>query len=514
MLHKILNFFINIKQKQAIFIILLIACFLSINTFIILEHNKFYSYLDESVSSILDMSHSFLTEYELINYIYDKKIYEAIKLLYNYWKPPAFFVLSAPLLLLIKNINLFLSIFNFLLIFLTLFSIFQIVKKLYSIQAGLFASFILSCCPLFFVIHRTFFIETLLTTSIAIVLYIIINNKFDNVYWNICLIIFLTISFLTKEQIFIFCPIFLLFILIDRKNYINIKRILTILLVFFVSYMFAYILWYQHNAPNIFSHLLKYAVDDINKDYFYYIKSLYFFCISPIIFILFVISSIYFIIKKQHLTIIFSFLFILFIFSLSTNKVSRHIVPVILFLPILISLFIFQIKNIYTKRIFLLIVCLFIFFQYIFINYTKIKLFSQNNFYKYNFFKGVTYYNYKSKIQTYKQQYEYLKDILGENFKTNTMFINFFPPHAYNFLILQKDRKEKVCDICLYEDIKKTIGKHVKYKNIIVSSINENEFNKTKNWLSTNNYIYSGIIDIFNHTPKATFLYTKKDKSY
>ena len=509
MLKEILNYSFNITNKQAVFFIFIMACFLNIITFIILQHNNFYSYLNEDVACIIDMSKSFETEYELINKLNNHNLSEAIKLLKTYWKPPAFFVFSAPILLVINNINAFLSILNLLLCFIILLSVYGIVKNIYSTKAGLFASFILSFCPLFFTIHRTFFIETILTASICFVLYIITKNKFNNICWTILFTLSLTFALLTKEQIFIFYPVFLLFIVVNKKNYTDIKNFFSILIAFLCSYIFAYILWYN-NTNNIFSHLLYYAKQDFNNDYLYYIKSLYFFDMSPFISVLFIISTIYFIFKKKHLYIFLSFWFILFIFSLSGNKVSRHIFPIIIFPPILISLFIFQIRNIIIRRLLIFIICFILLLQFITINFFNFKFFISGDFYNYNFFKGVTYYKYKSKINTYKQQYEYLKILLGNNFEENTAFIQFFPPQAYNFLLLQKNRNNKTCTIFTYSEIIEKKINITNYKNIVISSQDEKKYNQVVNFLLENNFEFVSIIDIFNHTQAKTFLYKKR----
>ena len=100
MLKKILNCFFDITNKQAILLIFIMACFLNIVTFSVLQHNGFYSYLNEDVACIVDMSKSFEREYELINKLSSHNLNEAINLLRAYWKPPAFFVFSIPILIL------------------------------------------------------------------------------------------------------------------------------------------------------------------------------------------------------------------------------------------------------------------------------------------------------------------------------------------------------------------------------------------------------------------------------
>ncbi len=509
LLKKFINFFYILRDKPILSIFLL-ACFLTIITYITLQHNQFYTYLNEDVACIVDMSMSFITEYNLVENIADKN-WENIKvLLQTYWKPPVFFIFSAPLLLLINNINIFLSILNLLLCFITLLCVYGIVKQIYSKNAGIFACFILSFCPLFFVMHRTFFIETILMTSICIVLYIITKNKFDNIFWNILFTLSLTFALLTKEQSFVYYPVFLLFIIRNKENYTDIKRFLNILLSFIVSYLIAYFLWYKYNAPNIFTHLLNFANDNINTDYFYYIKSFYYFDLSPIIFILFIISAIYSLFKRKNLYILVSFLLILFIFSLSGNKVSRHIFPIIIFCPILISLFVFQMKNNFIKKSLIFLISFVLFLQFIFINFCDFKYFSndKSSFFNYNYFKGITYYNYKPRIETYKQQYERLKNILGDNFEKETTFINFFPPMTYNFLILQEGRNNKTCNIFTYSDInKKDI---LQYKNIIISSKDYQKYNDITDLLLKNNFELISIVDISNNTEAETFLYKKK----
>ena len=220
----------------------------------------------------------------------------------------------------------------------------------------------------------------------------------------------------------------------------------------------------------------------------------------------------YLLLKKQYINIIVSFLFILFLFSLSGNKVSRHIFPAIIFCPILISLFIFRIKNNFLKKSTVFIICFILLIQFVSVNFFNINYFVSGKFYGYNYFKGLTYYNYKSKIETYKQQMEYLKSYLGNNFESETAFIHFFPPISYNFLILQKNRKDKVCNIFTYRDLNNLKERIELYKNVVISSSNQEIYDKFTNWLLQNEFNYVSEIDIFNHTNAKTFLYERIQK--
>ena len=104
---------------------------------------------------------------------------------------------------------------------------------------------------------------------------------------------------------------------------------------------------------------------------------------------------------------------------------------------------------------------------------------------------------------------EYLKTILGNNFEEETAFINFFPTQAYNFLIFQKGRENKTCNLFIYQDLNNLKKKIESYKNIVISSSSQETFNEFTNWLLLNKFKYVDAINIFNHTQAKTFLYKK-----
>ncbi|MFA6914648.1 MAG: hypothetical protein WCQ83_05565, partial [Endomicrobiia bacterium] len=96
-MRKLFAVFSNITNKQAIIIILMIACFHAINSLVVLSHNQFYLYLNEDVTSIIDMSTSFVHEYDICNQILNKISFsEIVHTMVSYWKPPTYFIFSLP----------------------------------------------------------------------------------------------------------------------------------------------------------------------------------------------------------------------------------------------------------------------------------------------------------------------------------------------------------------------------------------------------------------------------------
>jgi len=306
-----------------------------------------------------------------------------------------------------------------------------------------------------------------------------------------------------------YIPIFLLFF-IKKESYKELTKNIFIIINFIIAAVLSYVIWYFYNAKNIFSHLYKYSTEVINSDVLFYLKSLYYFDITPIFVILSIIGILYFIFRKKYYTIIFSIVFIILLFSLSGNKVSRHIFPVIMFFSIISSLFIFEIKNIYIKRITVFLISAFLIVQFILINYSTCSNFKSGNFYGYNSFRGITYYDYQSNLATYKSQYVEFNNLLGQNFELNTVFIQIFPPTAYNFLILQKDRNGNLCQVKTYDDIKKIKMNIGSYENIIISSRDQNIFESFNNWLIQNtDFKQIRILDIYNHDNAKIYLYQR-----
>ncbi|MDD3064819.1 MAG: glycosyltransferase family 39 protein [Endomicrobiaceae bacterium] len=504
---KIFDFFLKITNKQAIIVIILIACFHFINTLIVLKTNNFYSSMDESVVGIVDMSTSFAHEYKLINIINERNISDLMETLISYWKPPAYFVLAFPFLFFISDIAVFLGVFNFFLSLITLLSVYGIVSKIISKQAGLLASFILSFLPLFFIIHRTFFIETLLASAFALSIYLILPSQKNGKLPNVKIIFAIALGLLTKEQFFLYLPFIIIFAFY-KSPVNNTKKIINIILSFGFSLITAYILWYYYLPDNLFYHLIKYAKDNIQTDYFFYLKDFYYFSISPFICISFIFAAVYFIFKKKYLLFILTPLLILFIFSLSPNKVTRHIYPVIIFIPILITFFIYEIKNTVLRNAFVLIFVFFMVLQFILINYSENTYYREKKFNDYNQFKGLAYAFAIPKTETYKMQHLMFKRLLGDSFIRNTVFINVFTPLVYNFLILQKERTDILLNIITYEGIPYLKNDINLYNNIVISDYNTAVFENFDGFLKKNtNFKKTKEIKIYNHNNAKAWLY-------
>ncbi|GAB1401589.1 hypothetical protein MASR1M68_05000 [Elusimicrobiota bacterium] len=483
---KILNYFSNITGRKAVFIIILIACFHFINSLIVLETNKFYSNPDESVTGILDMLCSFGQEYNLVRLV-DKPnpVSEIFSGFIDYWKPPFYFLTALPFLYFIYDINLFICILNFFISLITLLSVYGIVSKLISKQAGLFATFILSLCPVFFTMHRTFFIETMLATTLSLSLYVIISHRDDIKLSGFQLVFVLALGLLTKEQFYIYMPVLLAFAVFYGKS-LNIKNFTKILLLFFIATALAHLAWYYYLPNNIFVHLLNFSKIKDVPDYLFYFKDFYFFSLTPVVFIFWIIATIFFVVKKKNYIWISAPLFILFLFSLSTNKVTRHIFPVIIFIPIIITLFIYELKNIILKKSIIIFLITLMLFQFFLINYSSLRCYREKNFNDFNQFGALSFAFYVPESETYGHKYNMLRKILCKYSIQKTAFIHVFIPIVYNFLTLQKDRNSNIVDAFTYESFDDLIGNINSYTHIVISDKNMDLFSKFDDWSSKN----------------------------
>lgn len=503
------NYFKNFTNKHAILIIVLIACFHAINTLIVLKTNHFYSAPDESVTCIVDMSHSFCQEYQLIKLVDNSTISEFFKNLVSYMKPPVYFLTAFPFLYFIHDINIFITVFNLFISLITLLSVYGIVSKINSKQAGLFASLTLSLYPLFFSMHRTFFIETLLAATVALSLYIIILHKPENKFPALALTFVLTAGLLTKEQFFVYMPFLLLFIF--YTNYKSIKNNVILFISFFLAFILAYIAWFCYLPVNIFVHLINYAKDNINMDYFFYFKDYFYFSLTPFVSIFWIIATGYFIFKKKNFLWILNPLLILFIFSVSGNKVIRHMFPVIIFIPVLITLFIYEIKNNSLRRFIIAFSIIFMFLQFLIINYSDNRYYRQSKFNVYNSFKALNYAFYIPKTETYKMQYSMIENIIGKSFAKKTAFVQVFTPFVYNLLIINQNRYSDICNIYTYESLEYIKNNINLYDNIIISDRDKNTFNEFDIWLTEKNTKFKKIqsLTIYNHDSAQIWLYQK-----
>jgi hypothetical protein len=129
-------------------------------------------------------------------------------------------------------------------------------------------------------------------------------------------------------------------------------------------------------------------------------------------------------------------------------------------------------------------IVLILFVQYILVNYSNI--FMKGNFYKYNFFKGLTYYKYLPEKETCKQDYEQLKQIFGNNFENNTIFVEY-PPIVYDYFIIQKKDKDNLCKFISYDDFFNYDLSDI--ENIVIKKPkNLDLLMKIKSYLAKNNY--------------------------
>ncbi len=505
---KIFNYFENLSQKHAIFIIILIACFHFINTLIVLKTNNFYSAPDESVTCIVDMSHSFCQEYTLISLLQNLQISDFFHSLAIYWKPPLYFLTAIPWLYFINDIPLFISLFNFLVSSITLFSVYGILAKLHSKQAGLTAALTLSLYPLFFSMHRTFFIETLLAAVFALCIYIMILYRNKNIFYSLTAVSAISAGLLTKEQFIIYIPFLLMFSL-NKKN-INIFNILYIFSLMAVASAAAYLFWYAYLNDNIFVHLINYAKENLNADYFFYFKELYFFGASQPLALLFAAASLYFLLNKKYYIWFLTPLILLAIFSVSGNKVTRHIFPVIIFMPVVITLFLFEIKNAFFRKTCILLLILTMTLQFFLINYSQIQYYRKEKFNIFNHFKGISFAFYYPEDTTYKMQYDMLKNTIPSLSAANTAFIQVFTPLVFNFLIFQKDRNAATFDIYTYNSLESLKNNHSRYKNVIISDRDKITFNEFDIWSKNTQFRKWRILNLYNHDNATIWLYGNK----
>ena len=506
---KIFNYFENLSQKHAIFIIILIACFHFFNTLIVLKTNNFYSAPDESVTCIVDMSHSFCQEYTIISLLKNLQISDFFHSLATYWKPPVYFLAAMPCIYFVNDIPLFISLFNFLISLITLFSVYAILTKLHSKQAGLLAALTLSLYPLFFNMHRTFFIETLLAAVFALCIYIMILYRNNNIFYTLAAISAISAGLLTKEQFVIYIPFLLVFAL--NKNKINIFKILYVSSVTAAAAAAAYALWYVYLSDNIFVHLLNYAKENINADYFFYFKELYFFGATPPAALLFAAAALYFLLNKKYYIWFLTPLLILAIFSLSGNKVARHVFPVIIFMPIATTLFLFEIKNALFRKISILMLILIMILQFFLINYSQIQYYRKEKFNIFNDFKGISFAFYYPENTTYKMQYDMLKNTIPSLSAKNTAFVQVFTPLVFNFLIFQKDRDAATFDIYIYNSLESLKNNLNRYDNIIISDRDKTVFNEFDAWAAKNTQFRKGkILNLYNHDKAKVWFYGKK----
>jgi hypothetical protein len=260
-----------------------------------------------------------------------------------------------------------------------LLATYGIGKKLYNSKVGIFSAFLVSMFPTTFALSRIFQIELALTSMVALSFYLFVLNNFRSLKFALLTGIVMGLGMLTKQSYFIFLLPILIYFFFQNDNLKNKVAIRNFFIALFIALVIS-AAWYL-NRVRIGWKAQYYYIFQCrgNQDFLFYLKSLFFRQLFPIYFLLFLISVIFFIKKRKYFIPVMIFI-LLVLFSLSTNKEDRYILPIFPYIAIMISAWGLSLPRI--KRVLVPSIIFFSFFQFFLICYGNILPGSKDIFLK------------------------------------------------------------------------------------------------------------------------------------
>jgi len=308
-----------------------------------------------------------------------------------------------------QNINIDrLAMVNMLFFAILLFSVYGIGAKLYSSQAGVLAAFMLSMFTGIFAMSRVVMFDFLLTAMVSLSIYLILlTNNFTNLRLSIVSGISVGIGMLVKITFIIFIlPVLVFYIAFALLKSLKEDTRLTVLgknLVIFL--LFSLLIsgsWYLPNLSRVLQraqavcfldpHLLRCSFWSV---FLLYVKSLFFYLIGPVFFILCLVSLLFYARKNVVLLLIWLCMPLL-IFSSSPNMTHRFMLPSLPAISLIIALGVVAIRSCLIRRTAVIIIIFFSLGSFFATSYGKLTFLPKNSpacdiFYHYQREYGIIY---------------------------------------------------------------------------------------------------------------------------
>ncbi|MCX5714495.1 MAG: glycosyltransferase family 39 protein [Candidatus Omnitrophica bacterium] len=250
-------------------------------------------------------------------------------------KPPLFFIIASPFVMFKTDMDIAI-LSNIIYLAVLFYATYGIGKALFNYQVGLLSSFLVGMFPGIFALSRSFQIEVALTAIVALTFYLFVLNRFQSIKFSFIVGIIMGMGLLTKEPYSIYLFPILLYFFLQPENRKDWKRMIGLLFSITISLILAW-LWYSYPGKVGFK-TLYYVIFQCrdNHDPLFYLKSLFFHQLFPIFFGLFIISLLYFIIKKKFF-LPAMIIVLISIFSLANNKEYRFILPTLPYFAVMIA---------------------------------------------------------------------------------------------------------------------------------------------------------------------------------
>lgn len=376
--------FINDNKIQIFFILFMLLLFHGLNNYYILTKSR-YCLDPDSVSYFVRISRT-LQIFKNVE-LNLKSLYETYNEIFrDNFKPPLFFITASSFLLFGSDKNTIIMS-NLIYFAILLFATYGIGEKLYNYKVGILSAFLVSMFPTVFALSRVLIVDFALAAMVALTFYLFALDKFDSLKFSLLTGIVIGLGSLIKQSYFLFLlPILFYFFL--RKNNLKNKKILRNFILSIAIGLFISSFYYIRRSYDYY-HVIFQVKSNINP--LYYLQSTLNYQLLPLFSLLFLIS-ILFCFKKKRYFLPVMVLIIVIIFSISPNKQIRFTLPILPFIAVIISGFLWSLEKI--RRPLIASLVLFSFLQYFVISYRS------NSTILYNFSKNLLFNVQQQSINT------------------------------------------------------------------------------------------------------------------
>lgn len=337
----------------------------------------------------------------------------------------------------LRDINSMTLFSNAFFLFILLLSVYKIGSILYDKKTGLLAAILLSFSPIIFGQSRISMLDFPLTGMICLCFLSLLKTKnFTSLFFSLVTAVLFILAQLTKETAIIFIlPLFLYYFIVSLR--INEQRKQKVINFSLILFIFLILIGAIHLNPineRVFKRywgasFLTYS----NKELFCYTgHTLGYFYLGMIFSIVAFPLILRYIanIRKRNVFLTLCLFCPLLIFSFSTNRVPRFLIPVLPALFLLLASEVFSLKHLKIRKIYISILILAMVFQYAKFNFfSKIPI-------PYRIHEGGLLNIYKDKdFYAIKKLLDFFEEVKIGNPKQNKPFLIIFTSQEFIFVL-------------------------------------------------------------------------------
>ena len=437
------------------------------------------------------------------------------------FKPPLYFLTAIPFCLFGIKDAYFITLFpNMIYFSILLFSTYGIGNKLYNYKVGLLSAFLVSMFPTVFACSRILMVDFALMAMVSLYFYLLVLNKFESFKFSLLTGIVMGLCFLAKQSFFIYMFICLEYFLINRHNIKNKRKLRNFCFSIIIGLIIAASYYKAYGNNQYAYHLLFVGHPEVSY-YFYRIIDCQ---LLPVFFILFILGSLYFYVRKDYFlpTLIIVFLIL---FSISPNKADRFILPVFPLISIIIGRYICSFShNVFRKTIIVFLI-FYSLTQFLLISYAS-EISDKYNF-LYNKFKDISTVDVGLfSIVKCNPEFEVLKKILKiiKKYKVQNIVITADAYICNQLLVyynaISDSSNVNIIDMpdpffIRFKELE-TYSKRIENSDIIISAHDINKISSIQEMSLFNRYMAMSLknnvykFDLLKDRPLPYYVYVKK----